>query len=170
VETLLDHAEDEASQACTRRTPESRLSTERRSSRQMTALQGSSSAEYFRVDKPASRHPNGSCASRRTTVSRATPSQPQSRHQRSLGAVHGDDPARQDRPTRLHTLPGDLQAELVEPAEGCQIGRREGQISTGGHGAGCRSSVAQVEVFRMGGVRTLIIERPRPVSRRARRR
>ena len=102
---------------------------------------------------------------RRTTLSRGAP------YSRSRGpsAHRGpprDDPARQDRPARLEALPGDLQPELVEPAERRQIGRPEGQTNSQIRTAGAdvRSSVGHVEVFRMGGVGTFILGRPRPVS------
>ena len=94
------------------------------------------------------RHPNGSCASRRTTVSRDTPSQPQRRHDR-VASVSVDDLTGQDRPVRLEPLPGHHQAKVVEAAEGRQIGADEG-------------SVEHVEVFLMGGVGTPILGRPRP--------
>jgi len=63
-------------------------------------------------------------------------------------------------------LPGDLQPELVEPAERRQIGRPEGQTNSQIRTAGAdvRTSVGHVEVFRMGGVGTFILGRPRPVS------
>jgi hypothetical protein len=64
--------------------------------------------------------------------------------------VRVDDPARQDRTIRLEALPDDLKAELVETAE-------RGQVSAG------EGSVRHVEVFRMDGVRTSIIGRPRPL-------
>jgi hypothetical protein len=59
-----------------------------------------------------------------------------------------DHPASQDRPVRLEPLASDFQAELVEPAE-------RGQVSAGETSA--TSSVGQVEVSRMDGVRTPII-------------
>ena len=49
-------------------------------------------------------------------------------------------------------LPGDLEPELVQTAEGGQVRASEG-------------SVRHVEVFQMGGVRTSIIGRPRPLPR-----
>lgn len=58
-------------------------------------------------------------------------------------------PTGQHRPARLEPLPGHLQTELVETAEGRQVRGRE-------------SSVEHVEVFRVEGVRTPIIGRPRP--------
>ena len=61
-----------------------------------------------------------------------------------------DDPARQDRTAGLQTLPGDLQTELIEAAERGQARASEG-------------SVRLVEVFQMGGVRTSILGRPRPL-------
>jgi hypothetical protein len=65
------------------------------------------------------------------------------------------DPARQDSTARLESLPGDLEAELVESAE-------HGQIRAGE--ARPRGSVRHVEVFRMGSVRTSILGRPRHLS------
>ena len=59
------------------------------------------------------------------------------------------DPARQHRPAGLQTLPDYHQAELVKAGERRQIRDRE-------------CSVGHVEVFRMAGVRTSIIGRPRP--------
>jgi len=58
------------------------------------------------------------------------------------------DTAGQDRTVRLETLPEDFKAELLETAERGQVRASEG-------------SVRHVEVFRMGGVGTLIIGRPR---------
>ena len=101
------------------------------------------------------RHPNGSCASRRGTVSRGD----------ALAAAAAaplvglDDPAGQHRPIRLEPLPGDLEPELVEPAE-------RGQVRAGE--AGVRGSVGHVEVFQMGSVRTSILGRPRPLPRHRR--
>jgi hypothetical protein len=69
------------------------------------------------------------------------------------------DPAGQHRPVRFEPLPGDLKAELVEPAEDGQIGAAD---------AGRRGSVAHVEVFRMGSVRTSILGRPRRLPRERR--
>ena len=63
-----------------------------------------------------------------------------------------DDPAGQNSTTRLEPLPGNDQAELVEPGECAQIRAGKG-------------SVRHVEVFRMGSVRTSILWRPRPLSR-----
>jgi hypothetical protein len=60
------------------------------------------------------------------------------------------DPARQNRTTKLQPLPDDLQAELAETAERGQVRANEG-------------SVRHVEVFLMGGVRTPILGRPRPL-------
>ena len=59
-------------------------------------------------------------------------------------------PGRRAPPVRFETLPDDLEAELVEAAERGQVRAREG-------------SVRHVEVFRMGGVRTSILGRPRPL-------
>ena len=79
------------------------------------------------------RHPNGSCASRRT---HSVP-----RHALLPAAtapvIRLQDPAGQHRPVRLQPLAGHLQAELVETAERRQVRGREG-------------SVRHVEVFRMG--------------------
>jgi hypothetical protein len=92
------------------------------------------------------RQPSGSCTNRRTTVSRGDPSLPHRRHQRSGSAT------RHARilPVRLEPLPGDFKTELVEPAE-C------GQVRASG------GSVRQVEVFRMAGVGTSILGKPRPL-------
>ena len=57
---------------------------------------------------------------------------------------------------RLHPLAGHHQAELIEPNERGQI--RAGEARNSGN-------VRHVEVFRMGGVRTSILGRPRPLSR-----
>ena len=62
--------------------------------------------------------------------------------------VRLDHPAGQHRPVRLEPLAGDFQTELVEPAE-------RGQVSAGETRA--TSSVRQVEVSQMAGVRTPII-------------
>ncbi|VEH41212.1 Uncharacterised protein [Kocuria rosea] len=59
--------------------------------------------------------------------------------------------AGQDRATRFQVLPHGFQAELVQTDERSQVG-------TGG------DSVKHVEVFRMGGVGTLIIGKPQPSS------
>ena len=67
-----------------------------------------------------------------------------------------DDPARQNGPLAVEALPRDFKSELVEPAEGGQIRAAE---------AGRRGSVAHVEVFRMGSVRTSILGRPRRLLR-----
>jgi transposase len=70
--------------------------------------------------------------------------------------VSVDDPARQHGPITVEALPRDLKSELVEPAEDGQIRAAE---------AGRRGSVAHVEVFRMGSVRTSILGRPRRLLR-----
>ena len=57
--------------------------------------------------------------------------------------------ALQHRPIRPEALPDGFEAEPVEPAERGKVGSQEGTV---GH----------VEVFRMGGVGTTIIGRPRP--------
>jgi len=61
-------------------------------------------------------------------------------------------PARQHRTIRLQPLPDSFQAELLQAAERRQVRTSEG-------------SVRHVEVFQMGGVRTPIIGRPRPLPR-----
>ena len=66
-----------------------------------------------------------------------------------LVTVH--DAAFQHGSIRLKTLPNAFKAKLIEAAEGGQVRRVEG-------------SVGHVEVFRMGGLRTSIIGRPRPSS------
>jgi len=58
--------------------------------------------------------------------------------------VRFDDPAGQHRPTRFEPLPGGFEAELVKSAERGQVRAGEG-------------SIAHVEVFRMGSVRTSIL-------------
>src|SRR5690606_22851118 len=65
-----------------------------------------------------------------------------------VGLVHA---ALEDCPVGLEALPGHGQTELIETAERGEVRGREG-------------SVGHVEVFRMGGVRTSIIGRPRPIS------
>ncbi|BCO56965.1 hypothetical protein MINTM005_22090 [Mycobacterium intracellulare] len=65
------------------------------------------------------------------------------------------DPARQHRPIRLQALSGHLQPELIKAAEHGQIGASEG-------------SVRHVEVSQMRCVGTLILGRPRPLSRQRR--
>jgi hypothetical protein len=84
-------------------------------------------------------------------VSRAAPRHPQRRHH----SVRLDDPARQHRTIRLDPLPDHLQTKLVETAEHREIRASEG-------------SVAHVEVFRLGSVRTPILGRPRPSPRQRR--
>jgi len=66
-----------------------------------------------------------------------------------------DHAARQHRPIGLKTLPDHHETELVETAERRQIRAGEG-------------SVTHVEVFRLGGVGTPIIGRPRPSPRHRR--
>ncbi|GFG76091.1 hypothetical protein MBOT_34560 [Mycobacterium botniense] len=75
------------------------------------------------TSKVVGRHPNGSCANSRVTVSRgalfpaaATP------------RVVIDDPARQHRPISLQALAGHLQPELIKAAEHGQIGASEGSV------------------------------------------
>ena len=100
------------------------------------------------------RHPNGSCASRRTTVSRAAPCSPQRWHQSSGSTTRQASTAR----SGSSSCPVTSKPKLVEAAELAQVRGREG-------------SVRHVEVFRVGSVRTPIIGRPRPLPghRRARR-
>lgn len=64
-------------------------------------------------------------------------------------------PARQDRTVGPKSLPGDDQTQLVETAEGGQIGAVEAR-----HGG----SVSHVEVFQIRRVGTLIFGRPRPLT------
>ena len=61
-----------------------------------------------------------------------------------------DHTAGQDCPIRLKALPNNREAELIQPAE-------RGQVEAG------EGSVRHVEVFQLGGVRTPIIGRPRPL-------
>ena len=68
----------------------------------------------------------------------------------SAPPVRRDHPAGQDRAIRLEPLPDDFKAELVQASERGQVRASEG-------------SVRHVEVFQMGGVRTSIIGRPRPL-------
>jgi hypothetical protein len=73
-----------------------------------------------------------------------------------LIAVGGlNDPARQDRPVWLEALPGDFEPELIQTAERRQIGTAEACIGSN------TGRVRHVEVFRVGGVGTLIRGRPR---------
>lgn len=73
----------------------------------------------------------------------------------STPTVELHDPTGEDGPIGLQTLPRDLEAKLVEPAEGRQV--RTGE-------AGSSGNIGHVEVFQMGSVRTSIIGRPRPLS------
>lgn len=61
-----------------------------------------------------------------------------------------NDAALQHRPIRLEALADGYETELIETAEHGQIGRGE-------------DSVEHVEVFRMAGVGTSILGRPRPL-------
>ena len=69
--------------------------------------------------------------------------------------------AREDRTIRFKSLSGHAQTEAVESSEGGQVRAAE---------AGRRGSVGHVEVFRMDGVGTSVVGRPRRLSadRRAR--
>jgi len=64
--------------------------------------------------------------------------------------VRLDDTTRQDSAIRLEPLPDDFEAELLQASERGQVRASEG-------------SVRHVEVFRMGGVGTSILGRPRPL-------
>ncbi|ETZ98250.1 hypothetical protein I547_6501 [Mycobacterium kansasii 824] len=64
------------------------------------------------------------------------------------------DPARQHRPVAVQALPRHLKPEFIEPAKSRQVSA--GKARTTG-------SVVHVEVFRMVGVGTPIIGRPRPL-------
>jgi hypothetical protein len=63
-----------------------------------------------------------------------------------------DDPAGQHRPIRVKPLPDHDETQLIKAAERRQVRAGEG-------------SVKHVEVFRMAGLGTSILERPRPLSR-----
>lgn len=64
-----------------------------------------------------------------------------------IGAI--GDTAFQHRPIGFQSLPDGFEAELIRAAEGGQVRASEG-------------SVGHVEVFRVGGLGTSIIGRPRP--------
>ncbi len=64
--------------------------------------------------------------------------------------IRASNAALDQRPTRLHVLADGHEPELVQATEGGQVGRGEG-------------SVEHVEVFRVDGVGTSIIGRPRPL-------
>ena len=81
-------------------------------------------------------------------MSRDTPSQPQRRHHRSGSTTRQANTAR----SGVELLPGHFQTKLIKPAERGEVRASEG-------------SVMHVEVFRMVGVRTSILGRPRPPSR-----
>jgi hypothetical protein len=85
------------------------------------------------------RHPTDHRVARRTLTPAAT-----------APLVRFDDPAGKDRTIRFEPLTGDFEAEHVEPAERGQVRASEG-------------SVKHVEVFRMAGVGTSILGRPRPL-------
>ena len=69
--------------------------------------------------------------------------------------------AREDRTIRFKSLSGHAQTEAIESSEGGQVRAAE---------AGRRGSVGHVEVFRIDGVGTSVVGRPRRLSadRRAR--
>lgn len=77
----------------------------------------------------------------------------------SAPLVRFGDPAGEHSPVRFDALTGDDKAELVETAEGAQV--RAGEACR-------RGSVMHVEGFRMGGVRTSILGRPRRLARHRR--
>jgi len=67
--------------------------------------------------------------------------------------VRFNDTAGEDGTVGVESLAGDLEPEFVESAEGGQIGAGDARAD---------GSVGHVEVFRMGGVGTSILGRPRP--------
>lgn len=79
------------------------------------------------------RHPSGSCASRRTTVSRGAPSQPQ----RPAPLVRIYDPAGEHGTIGLEPLPDGFEAAFVKAAKCSQVS------------AGEAHNVRHVEVFRV---------------------
>lgn len=68
----------------------------------------------------------------------------------AIGIVGADNPARQHRTVGLESLTDGFEAELVQAGESGQVRAGEG-------------NARHVEVFQMGGVRTPIIGRPRPL-------
>ena len=70
------------------------------------------------------RHPNGSCASARVTLSRGTTSQPHRRHHRSGSTTRQDSTARSVSSCCRTTL----EAAFIEPAERGQVRPREGSV------------------------------------------
>ena len=70
------------------------------------------------------RHPNGSCASRRRTVSHAAPCSPQRWHQSSRSRTRQAITAR----IRLEALPEHDEAEIVRASEGRQVRVSEGSL------------------------------------------
>ena len=88
----------------------------------------------------------------RDTMSRTRPRPPQFRHQSSASTMRH----LQHHPARTHVLTGHLQPEPIKPAEHGQTRHAE-------------DSVGHVEVFQMGGVRTSIFGRPRPLIQPPRR-
>ncbi len=69
------------------------------------------------------------------------------------------DPTRRHRPLGIQVLAGHLHPELIKPAESGQTGADKARTT---------GSVVHVEVFRMRGVGTPIIGRPRPLPRQRR--
>jgi len=78
-----------------------------------------------------------------------------------IGVRGFHDATRQHRPARLESLAGHEQTELVETTEGGQVSSVEPSIRARAEG-----NVRHVEVFQMDSVRTSILGRPRPLSRR----
>ena len=99
------------------------------------------------------RHPNGSCASRRVTLSRTTPSAPHRRQNASSVTRH--DTALQHRRPGRHILAHDHQPQIAQTGERRHVRRAEG-------------SVVHVEVFRDERVGAFILGRPRRLSRERR--
>jgi hypothetical protein len=78
------------------------------------------------ISNVVGRHPSGSCASRRVTLSRGAAWHPQ-RH--TTGRTRRfDDPPGQHRTTGLEPLTHDLQAEFVKTTERAQVGGQEGSV------------------------------------------
>lgn len=99
-----------------------------------------------RTSSVVGRQPKGSCASRRATVPRATPSAPHRRHRIRL-----DHTALQHHPAGLNELPDGLKAKAIEPGQRGEVRADEGSVGHVG-----------------GSVGTSIIGRPRPLPRHRR--